>query len=364
MIDSPIVLAAGGTGGHIFPAESLAAALVAKGHKVVFITDKQGRKFSNLPKSVQVMSIPIPRRKNTFMGMLKFGVGLMRAMYHVYRGFKRMSPSVVVGFGGYPSFPACSVAQALGIPTVLHEQNAVLGQVNRWLGKRASTLALSFEHTLGVEPQMNSQLVGTPVREEFQAYRDIEYTTPNPKGDFYVLVTGGSQGANIFSKIVPRTLALLENSERKRVSIVHQCPAKDIAVLDAEYKRIGVNARVVDFIGNMAEELSRAHLVIARSGASTLAEIALVGRPSILIPFPYAKDDHQWSNAQNLVSRGAAVCMLQSKFSEHTLVKQLLTLLSDQDTLKRMANAAKTSAQTDALNHLVALVESHIKKGK
>lgn len=363
MFKSPIILAAGGTGGHIFPAESLAAALDAKGYKVVFITDKQGRKFSTLPPSVQVMNIPIPRRKNTVTGLFKFGVGLLRAMYHVYRGFRRMRPALVIGFGGYPSFPACSIAQVMRIPTVLHEQNAVLGQVNRCLGKRASTVALSFKHTEGVLPSMRSEVVGTPVRREFYVYRELEYTPPKGDETFYILVTGGSQGASVFSRVIPEGLGRLDPAMRKRIQVTHQCPPKDVDALTAAYEAAGVTATVKDFIHNMAEEISRSHIVIARSGASTLAELSVVGRPSLLVPFPQAKDNHQWNNAQNLVEAGGAICVNQQAFSGENLSEQIQTFLEDVTKLKQMAMAAKASANIDALEHLGLIIDKYVQKG-
>ncbi len=363
MLKSPIVLAAGGTGGHIFPAESLAAELAKKGHTVVFITDRQGRKFTTLPESVQVMSIPIPRRRNTPLGLIKFSVGLLRAMYHVYRGFRRMRPIAVVGFGGYPSFPACSIAQILKIPTILHEQNAVLGQVNRWLAKKASTLALSFEDTTGVDESMPTKVVGTPIRKSFYIARDSVYHPSLPDDIFFLLVTGGSQGARVFSEVVPAAIAKLSISDKARIRIVHQCPERGVDALTKAYDKLGVKANVVVFIKNMAEEMRKAHLVLARSGASTLAEIAVVGRPSVLIPFPHAKDNHQWKNAQTLARAGGAWCVNQAAFSAEYFSAHLkLCLLSD-ELLCQFAKAAKSSAKTDALDQLVTIIEKHIKKG-
>jgi UDP-N-acetylglucosamine--N-acetylmuramyl-(pentapeptide) pyrophosphoryl-undecaprenol N-acetylglucosamine transferase len=357
-----IVLAAGGTGGHIFPAEAVATALSLKGHKVVFITDKAGRKFDRLPSSVQVMALPMCRRKSSFVGMTKFGWGVIKSLYHVYRGFKIIKPSIVVGFGGYPAFPPVAIAQALKIPTIVHEQNAVLGQVNRILSKMAKQLAVSFDKTLRIETTAPVTVTGTPVRDAFYTFRETEYAVFKPSDKINLLITGGSQGAKVFSTIIPKAVARLPEEIRKRLSIIHQCPKNDVEELSALYKNKGVNAAVVNFIENMSEQISKAHLVISRSGASTLAELAIVGRPAILVPFPAAKDDHQWVNAQHIHHANAGWCTRQHEFTSEYLANQLETLINDPDLLHDAATKMKSLGRTTSTEQIVNLIETQLSK--
>lgn len=359
---SPIVLAAGGTGGHVFPAESVALVLARKGYKVVFVTDKAGRRFDRLPSTVQVMVLPMHRRGNSIVGMIKFGWGILRSLYHVYRGFKRMKPAVVVGFGGYPSFPAVAVAQGINIPSVIHEQNAVLGQVNRILSKKAKCLALSFEHTERVDTTAMVKVVGTPVRDAFYAFRETKYAKLNPEDPMHILVTGGSQGARVFSTIVPKAIAGLSEDVRQRMTVLHQCPKDDVESLKKTYEELNINAEVVGFIENMAEEICKAHLVIARSGASTLAELAVVGRPAILVPFPGAKDDHQWVNAKHIQAADAGWCVRQAEFTEAYLTEKIESLIQEPKLLYDAALRMKDLGCITAAEEIVNLIETHLKK--
>lgn len=361
---STIVLAAGGTGGHIFPAEAVATALTLKGYKVIFITDRAGRKFDRLPASVQIMVLPMCRRKNSFVGLAKFGWGMLRSMYHVYRGFKKIKPSIVMGFGGYPAFPPVAVAQGLKISTILHEQNAVLGQVNRILCKKVKHLALSFDHTQFVDTKAPVTVTGTPLRDAFYELRKTDYTVFNAKEKIHVLVTGGSQGAKVFSTVIPKAITKLPEALKKRLSIVHQCPKCDVDDLSAAYKNAGIKAQVVDFIENMAEQISMAHLVIARAGASTLAELEIIGRPVILVPFPGAKDDHQWVNAQHIQQAEAGWCVRQHEFTSDYLANQLETLINDPKLLYDAAIKMKALGRTTSTEQIVNLIETELNKDR
>lgn len=357
-----IVLAAGGTGGHIFPAEAVATALSLKGHKVVFITDKAGRKFDRLPSTVQVMALPMCRRKHSFIGMAKFGWGVLKSLYHVYRGYTIIKPSIVVGFGGYPAFPPVAVAQALKIPTIIHEQNSVLGQVNRILSKLAKHVAVSFENTLRIETSVPVTVTGTPVRDAFYTFRETEYGVLDENDTINLLITGGSQGAKVFSTVIPKAIAKLPDAIRKRLSIVHQCPKCDVEDLRAAYKISKTKVDVVEFIENMSEQISKAHLVIARSGASTLAELAIVGRPAILVPFPSAKDDHQWVNAQHVHHAQGGWCVRQHEFTSEYLAHQLETLINDSNLLYDAATKMKALGRTTATELIVNLIETQLNK--
>lgn len=357
-----IVLAAGGTGGHIFPAEAVACMLVSKGYKVVFVTDKAGRRFDRLPPSVQVMVLPLHRRRNTFVGLVKFGWGILRSIYHVYRGFKRKRPAVVVGFGGYPSFPAVAVAQWMKIPTVAHEQNAVLGQVNRILSKKANCLALSFDKTERVPVNAKVKVIGTPVRDAFYGFRETKYAQLEAFHPVHILVTGGSQGAKVFSTVIPKAIAALSEDIRKRISILHQCPKGDVESLKQTYKDFNIQASVVGFIENMAEEVCKAHFVIARAGASTLAELSVVGRPAILVPFPGAKDDHQWVNAQHIQAANAGWCIRQSQFTVEYLTPKIETLIKAPKLLYDAALKMKELGNITATEQIVNLIETYVQK--
>ncbi|QOL20446.1 undecaprenyldiphospho-muramoylpentapeptide beta-N-acetylglucosaminyltransferase [Candidatus Bodocaedibacter vickermanii] len=361
---STIILAAGGTGGHIFPAEAIATALTLKGHKVIFITDRAGRKFDRLPPSVQIMVLPMCRRKNSFIGMAKFGWGLLRSMYHVYRGYKMMKPSIVIGFGGYPAFPPVVVAQGLKIPTILHEQNAVLGQVNRILCKGVKHLALSFDNTQKVETKASVTVTGTPVRDVFYEFRETDYAVFDSNEKIHVLVTGGSQGAKVFSTVIPKAIAKLPEALKHRLSIIHQCPKGDVDSLSMAYKDAGVQAEVVDFIENMSEQISTAHLVIARAGASTLAELEIIGRPVILVPFPGAKDDHQWVNAQHIQQAKAGWCVRQHEFTSDYLANQLECLINDPKLLYDAAIKMKALGRTTSTEDIINLIETELNKDR
>jgi len=361
---STIVLAAGGTGGHIFPAEAVACALISKGHKVVFITDKAGRRFDRLPSSVQVMVMPMYRRNNSILGLFKFGWGILKSIYHTYRGFKIMKPKLVIGFGGYPSFPAVVVAQGMGISTIIHEQNAVLGQVNRILSKYAKHVALSFDATLRVRSGTPITVTGTPVRDAFYVFRETNYEVFGRSDTIQLLITGGSQGARVFSTIVPEALSKLQNAIRDRLSVVHQCPKSDIEPLKDLYANHNINAMVTDFIENMAEEISKSHLVIARAGASTLAELSIIGRPAILVPFPAAKDDHQWFNAQGIEAAAAGWCVRQNQFTSKYLTDQLESFIQDPNILCNAAINMKSLGCPEATEHIVNLIEKQLSKDK
>lgn len=361
---STIVLAAGGTGGHIFPAEAVACALVKKGHKVIFITDKAGRRFDRLPSSVKVMVGPMHRRNNSILGLIKFGWGVLNSIYHIYRGFKVIKPDLVVGFGGYPSFPAVVVAQGAGIPTIIHEQNAVLGQVNRILSKYAKHVALSFDSTLRIRAGIPTTTTGTPIRDAFYMFRETNYEIFDKKNVVQLLITGGSQGAKVFSNIVPEALSKLPEAIRNRLSIVHQCPKSDIDSLKTRYASQNINALVIDFIENMAEEVSKSHLVIARAGASTLAELCIIGRPAILVPLPAAKDDHQWFNAQGIEAVKAGWCVRQPQFTSDYLATQLESLINDPHILYEAAINMKKLGRPSATEHIISLIETQLNKDK
>jgi len=355
----PIVIAAGGTGGHFFPAEALAAVLIARGHRVVLMTDAR----SGALKS----AIFAGHEQFVLSGAGISGRGVLRAARAVAglaagtvtarRLLKTLDASVVVGFGGYPSVPPVLAARSLRRrpAIVLQEQNAVLGRANIFLCRHADRLALGMAGTQRVPAGVATMVTGNPVRPAIDVLAGNIYAPPT---DFVnLLVLGGSLGARVFSDVVPAAIATLPADLRAKLAIVQQCRAEDIGRVSAAYGACGVNADLASFFDNVAARLERAHLVIARAGASTVAELAAVGRPSILVPLPGAIDDHQTANAAAL---GGAYVITQAAFEPTTLASLLTALLNDPVALRQSAHAAAASGHPHAAEALADLVESHV----
>ncbi|MDE2514513.1 MAG: undecaprenyldiphospho-muramoylpentapeptide beta-N-acetylglucosaminyltransferase, partial [Rhodospirillales bacterium] len=325
----PMVIAAGGTGGHVFPAEALAAELIRRGRRVALITDAR---MAEQPHSVfagqerfVIAGAGIAGRGIVRAGRaaLALGLGVVQA-----RGIlRRLDASVVVGFGGYPSVAPVLAARLAGaIPVVLHEQNAVLGRANRFLAPRARLLALSLPGTTRVPAGVTTEITGNPVRPAIAALAAQPYVAPDAAGKFRLLILGGSLGARVFSTVVPEALAGLPCPLRGRIEVVAQCRAEDLEAARAAYGRAGVTALLSPFFTDIPARLAAAHLVIARAGASTVAELAAAGRPAILVPLPGAIDGHQMGNAQSLAAAGAAEAVAQADFTAATLAERLTAL--------------------------------------
>lgn len=355
----PIVIAAGGTGGHFFPAEALAAALIARGRRVALMTDA---------RSGGLDSAVFARRETyTLSGAGIAGRGAMKAaraavslaagVFQARAILARIGAAAVVGFGGYPSVAPVLAARLIQRrPTlILHEQNAVLGRANRFLALRADRLALSFATTERVPTTAITQFVGNPVRPAIAALADRPYTPPADK--IHLLILGGSLGARVFSDVVPQAVAALPEPLRGRIRITQQCRAEDIDRVRAAYLAAGIEASLSTFFTDIAERLGSAHLVIARAGASTIAELAVAGRPAILVALPSAIDDHQTANARALAASGAAWPMPQAGFTPASLTAQLLHRLADPAGLAAASNAARAQARADAADRLADLVE-------
>jgi UDP-N-acetylglucosamine--N-acetylmuramyl-(pentapeptide) pyrophosphoryl-undecaprenol N-acetylglucosamine transferase len=352
----PIVIAAGGTGGHLFPAEALAAELLARGHRVALMTDARSGALKS-PVFAGLEQIVLSGAGIAGRGTARAGRAMMALMAGVAQARRilgRMDAAAVVGFGGYPSVAPVIGARLLGRRPgiVLHEQNAVLGRANRFLSRSAEALALSFEATQRVPETAQTVTTGNPVRPEIAALASLPYAPPD--GALRLLVLGGSLGARVFSDIVPDALA----SFAGRLSVVQQCRPEDIDRVRAAYARSGVEAELSNFFPDIAARLGAAHLVVARAGASTVAELALAGRPSILVPLPGAIDDHQSANAAALVGAGGAVAIAQPDFSSAVLQDRLGAFLADPGALTRAAAAARTQARPDAAVQLADLVQS------
>ncbi|WP_026871591.1 undecaprenyldiphospho-muramoylpentapeptide beta-N-acetylglucosaminyltransferase [Inquilinus limosus] len=355
----PILLAAGGTGGHVFPAEALARTLIARGHAVRLATDPRGRAFGDRLPEVPVDAVRSATVAPGLLGKVKtaslLGLGYLDA-----RGvLRRHRPAVVVGFGGYPSAPTVLAAAHAGIPVLLHEQNALLGRVNRWLAGRAAVIATGFP-LQGAAGQANRrvEVTGNPVRPAIAAKAGAPYPAPTEDGRLTLLVLGGSQGARVFSELIPAAVAALPGSLRARLSIVQQCRPEDIEACRGRYAAIGADATLSTFFDDVPERLAAAQLVICRSGASTAAELAIIGRPAILVPYPFAMDDHQTANARAIAASGGGWLMPQSDLTPEVLASRLEHLYTRPSVLVEAAGAARAAAHPDAADRLADLVLS------
>jgi UDP-N-acetylglucosamine--N-acetylmuramyl-(pentapeptide) pyrophosphoryl-undecaprenol N-acetylglucosamine transferase len=353
-----IVLAAGGTGGHMFPAEALAKALIAGGFGVALVTDKRGQAFGEA-QSIAVHRIHASRLPRHTMDRVKavldMGLGLIEAR----RLLRRLKPAAVVGFGGYPSIPTVAAATSLKIPVVIHEQNALLGRANRRLARRARVVATSFATVARLPKGVPAQLVGNPVRPAIAEVRARSYVAARSDGPFRLLVLGGSQGARIFSEIVPAAAALLPEPAKARLRIVQQCRPEDIEAARAAYAATGIEAELSTFFTDVPERLAACHLAITRSGASTIAELGAVGRPAILVPYPFATDDHQTANAEAYARSGGAWVIGQRSLTPSFLAERLTVLMAHPDTLERAAEAARREGRPDAADRFAQLVTAH-----
>lgn len=361
LVSRHYVLAAGGTGGHLIPAFALAAELHARGHHVALVTDERGAAIPGKPDYLPAHVLPQGRiaGKNP-IGWLKGIKGVMDGRRMALRLFDTFQPTAVVGFGGYPALPTLLAARAAKLPTVLHEQNAVLGRVNRFFAKRVDAIATSSAKTDRLDPALEGKvtLVGNPVREEVLTLRDQPFPEFGEDSLLRILVTGGSQGARVLSEIVPDGLAMLPPALCSRLQVIQQCRPEDIEAVRARYAGHGIPAELATYFENMAERLAGAHLFIGRAGASTIAELTAVGRPAILIPLPIATDDHQAANTREIVAAGGARSIRQEAFSAVTLAKQIQALAQHPETLANAAHAAWNCGYPNAAKDLADLVES------
>ncbi|MEK9969209.1 MAG: undecaprenyldiphospho-muramoylpentapeptide beta-N-acetylglucosaminyltransferase [Ferrovibrio sp.] len=354
--DSPILLAAGGTGGHVFPAEALAAELLRRGHRVGLVTDTRGRGFGqNLPE-LPLYRIPAgtPSGRSAIgkvMSLFEIGHGVVSAL--TLLGLTR--PVAVVGFGGYPALPLLLAARIRKIPIVVHEQNAVLGRVNRLVARFAARIATSFPATHFLPEKAVTTVTGNPVRPAILAAADVPYAAPDQT--LRLLVMGGSQGARVLSDTIPAALAALPAEMKKRLRIVQQCRPEDLERVRAAYAQSGIQAETASFFNDVAQRLAVAHLVVSRSGASSTAEIAVIGRPSLLVPYAHAMDDHQTANAQALAHAGGAVVIAQDKFTPERAAAAFADLLTDPAQLADMAAHARGVGRPLAAQALADLVE-------
>jgi UDP-N-acetylglucosamine--N-acetylmuramyl-(pentapeptide) pyrophosphoryl-undecaprenol N-acetylglucosamine transferase len=359
-----ILLAAGGTGGHLFPAEALAHELAARGWSVHLATDDRAGRFAGQFPAVAIH----PIRSATFGS--KNPLALMAAFWKIWRGVRqasaligRLKPNVVVGFGGYPTLPPLYAATRRRVPTLIHEQNAVMGRANRALARRVSAIAGGFLPEDKSAAGSKTVITGNPVRPAVLGAARTAYAASAAGEPFRLLVFGGSQGAQFFSDAVPAAVALLPEARRKRLIVTQQARAEDADRVKAAYAALGVDAQVSPFFTDMAALLAAAHLVVSRSGASTVSEIAVIGRPALLVPYPHALDHDQAANAAALAAAGGAQVHPQSTLSPERVAALIGDLMDDPEKLGAMAAAAKSAGKPDATQLLADLTEA-IASGK
>jgi UDP-N-acetylglucosamine--N-acetylmuramyl-(pentapeptide) pyrophosphoryl-undecaprenol N-acetylglucosamine transferase len=352
-----IVLAAGGTGGHVFPAEALAQELITRGHRLVLITDKRGAAYGGTLGSVETHHITAGSLAGQgffgrVKGLVNMGLGVLQA-----KGLlTQLKPEVVVGFGGYAAAPTMIAAIQLGLPTVIHEQNAVLGLANRLLAPKVDQVCTSFE--LAKKPPKDTSITrtGMPVRPAIVATSYTPYYEPAADRPVRILVLGGSQGARVFSNVIPAAVKLLPLELRRRLEISQQSRPEDLDRAHQAYVGSEAHVQLRHFFDNVPELLSNAHLLISRSGASTVAEVSAAGRPSLLVPYPFAADDHQTANARTIEAAGGAWVIPQNKFTPESLAEQLVRLLTQPELLLNAAHAAAAFAIPDAANRLANVI--------
>lgn len=355
------VLAAGGTGGHLIPAFALAVELERRGHHVALITDARGAQIPGKPEALTAHVLPAGRfQGRNPLSWLKAAKAIFEGRSMALRLFDSFEPSAVIGFGGYPALPALLAATSSGIPTVIHEQNAVLGRVNRLLAGRVNAIATAYGKVDRLADKLAPKvhLVGNPVRQEVLALRDQPFPAFTTDGLLRVLVTGGSQGAKVLSEVVPDGLAMLQPALRTRLQVTQQCRPEDLEAVRARYASHDIPAELGTYFEDMATRLADAHLFIGRAGASTIAELTAVGRPAILVPLPIATDDHQAANAREMAASGGARSIRQEKFTAVELAKQIQAIAQGPDTLANAAHAAWNCGHPNAVSDLADLVES------
>ncbi len=353
------VVAAGGTGGHMFPAEALSRELAARGWRIVLATDHRGEQYAKAFPAEERIALDAATGRGP-IGMAKAGLTIVRGVVQARAALKRLDAAVVVGFGGYPSAPALLAALSQGRPTLLHEQNAVLGRTNRWLAPYVGAVASSFPNLQKVPQGVGARvrLIGNPVRPDIRALYDRPFVAPARDAPIHVLVTGGSQGARILSETAPRALAALPAAIRSRLRVQQQSRPETLEAARQIYLEAGIDAEVAPFFHDMAQRLSAAHLVIGRAGASTCSELAAAGLPSLLIPLKIAMDDHQRFNAASLADAGGAEVLLEDEVTAGGLIQALEAILGDPARLEAMSRGARASALPDATQALADMVEA------
>lgn len=354
------VVAAGGTGGHLFPAQALAEALIARGWRIVLATDERAAAFAeSFPAEERIGLSARTFERGNPVSMAQAGIAIVRGLLQARAAFTRIDPAVVVGFGGYPSVPGLLAGITQRRPTLLHEQNAVMGRANRQLASHVRSVACAFPVLQKAPGRVaeNAVVVGNPVRPDIRALADLPYTPPTADGPVHLLITGGSQGARLLSELMPEAIAKLPEELRVRLKVQQQTRKESMDSARRIYANAMVEAEIAPFFRDMASRLRDAHLVIGRSGAGTVCEFAVAGKPAILIPLAIALDDDQGQNARVMADAGGAEVARENQLTVDTMSNALLKLLTNPERLARMAAGARSIAKPDAAERLADLVE-------
>lgn len=360
MSDSPLILlAAGGTGGHLFPAEALGAALMKRGMRVRLVTDERALRYSGLFSADMTDVVPSETlRGRSPLALARTGAMLAAGTIKSVLLLRALQPKAIVGFGGYPTVPPLVAAGLLKIPSIIHDSNAVLGRANRFLARRVTAIATSLPGVLDRDPALAGKAVmtGTPMRPAILAASAVPYVVPDSPGPLRLLVIGGSQGARIMADIVPAAIERLEPALWQRLVLVQQVREEDMARVRAVYDRLKINAELAPFFSDLPARLAASHLVVSRSGAGTVAELAAIGRPSILVPLPGAIDQDQFANAGVLADAGGALRIPQTEFTPDRLAAEISALAAEPHKLAAMVTAARGAGRLDATERLADLV--------
>lgn len=354
------LLAAGGTGGHMLPAYALAGELISRGHRVALVSDDRGLKIPGAPAEMETHVLPAGRVSGGPVGWIRAALAIRKGRRMAINLIREFDPAVVVGFGGYPSLPSLLAAGATKRPRVLHEQNAVLGRVNRLMAPRVDAVAVAY-HNIQRYPEgheAKKHITGNPVRDEIIAIREEGFPPLPEDGIVRLLVVGGSLGATVLSEVVPAAIAMLPPALLSRLQVVQQCREADLETVRAKYAELGVAAECAAYIKDFPERLRWAHLVIARAGASTVAELSCAGRPAIFVPYPSAMDNHQTYNVVDLVEAGGAIAFQQPEFKPAEVAKHIQRMALEPGALEAAAERAASCGLPDATRDLADLVES------
>ena len=358
-----VILATGGTGGHVFPAEALAGELAARGYRLALVTDHRGDAFSGVLGDLEIHRIRaggIAGKK--LIDIIHSGSELAIGLFQAHALLRRLVPQLVIGFGGYASVPTMLAAGLGGYAAAIHEQNAVLGRANRMLASRVKKIATCFDNVAGVPEGMDTRVVrtGMPVRPAVIACRDTPYPELDDDSPLHLLVFGGSQGARVLSDVVPHAVGCLGDHLKQRLRITQQCRPEDLDRVRDEYANAGVAAELEIFFDDLPKRIGASHLVIGRSGASTVAELTTIGRPAILIPYPNATDDHQSGNAHAIDEAGGGWLINEAAFTANALAKRLDSLFGLPAVLQRSAANARAAGRPDATIDLANLMSDII----
>ena len=361
MSGQSIVLAAGGTGGHLFPAMALSHELQSRGHQIDLMTDMRGGRFDENFPAREIFQIPSATIKSRNpVSLMNTGWQLFSGTIKARRILKEIKPDAIVGFGGYPTIPPLMAASWMGLSSLIHEQNAVMGRANRLLAKRVQAIASSFDVTKLVDPSLAEKVyfTGNPVRQDVRNLRERPYPRLEQSERIVLLVFGGSQGARFFSDIVPQSVADLSTDLKNRLQIIQQCRPEDLSRVKEAYSIAGVEAKIDNFFNNLPELMANAHLIISRSGASTAAELCVIGRPSLMVPLPHALDNDQLMNATRIAENGGGWCFEESNLTSVRLREVLSELMGSPEKLVNAAERARSLGKPDAVLQLANLVES------